>query len=159
MNIEYEYSFEVPSLAPFIEYCQDNNYTLTSQSEQKRTIYRDKNRTFMARITENDCNGVITKQLDFKEDKLVAGQIVGERKETQPLEFSDDAAVLSILDFLSVTVDNTLIRKRQVYQKGDVKFELDEYSSPRHTFVVGIEGEKFAVDKVYSEVKDFPKLN
>ena len=47
---EYEYSFEVKNLTPFINYCEENNYNLTNKNKQSRTIYRNANKT-MARIT------------------------------------------------------------------------------------------------------------
>lgn len=151
---EYEYSFEVKEIQPFIDYCKNKEYNFIEEHKQQRTIYRDKNRTYMARITLNEKNGVVTKELDFKEDKLVEGQILGERKESLPLSYTDDNVIKSVLDFLELTEDNTLIRTRYVYQKNNVKFELDAYTVPRKTFVVGIEGEKEAVDQVYEIVKN-----
>ena len=139
---EYEYSLEVKDLAPFIEYCKTNDFTLIETSQQTRTIYRNPNKT-MARITVNNINGTIKKELDFKEVR-----------ETMPLEFTDDLAVASILDFLNYKKGNTLIRIRHTYTKGNVKFELDEYTEPRVTAVVAIEGEKTAVDKIYTEIKE-----
>ena len=155
---EYEYSFEVKSLAPVIEFCKSNNYNFVIQHKQQRTIYRDKQKTYMARITINDKNGVITKQLDFKEDKLIKGQILGERKESLPLDFTDDEAIKSIFQFLELTEDNTLIRNRFVYEKDGVKFELDEYSQPRVAYIVGIEGEKQKVDAVFDEIKNVVEM-
>lgn len=151
---EYEYSFEVKDLQPFINFCKNNDYEFVEEHKQQRTIFRDKDRTYMARITVNEKNGVITKELDFKEDKLIEGQILGERKESLPLKYTDDNVINSILEFLNLTEDNTLIRTRYVYKLGNVKFELDAYTVPRKTFVVGIEGEKIAVDNVYEKVKD-----
>lgn len=49
--------------------------------------------------------------------------------------------------------EKILIRNRVVYYKNDVTFELDNYSSPEVMFVVGIEGKKESVDKVYEELK------
>ena len=49
---EYEYSFEVKSLQPYIIYCQNNKYTMKDRNEQVRVIYRNTNKT-MARITIN----------------------------------------------------------------------------------------------------------
>lgn len=150
---EYEYSLEVKDLAPFIEYCKTNDFTLIETSQQTRTIYRNPNKT-MARITVNNINGTIKKELDFKEDNWVEGAILKELRETMPLEFTDDLAVASILDFLNYKKGNTLIRIRHTYTKGNVKFELDEYTKPRVTAVVAIEGEKTAVDKIYTEIKE-----
>ena len=40
---------------------------------------------------------------------------------------------------------------RYVFEKGDVKFEIDDYTRPEMK-VVAIEGEKTQVDKVYQEL-------
>ena len=48
--------------------------------------------------------------------------------------------------------DKTLIRKRVVYKKDDVTFEIDDYSKPK-MMVVAIEGIKDEVDIVYQELK------
>lgn len=149
---EYEYSFETKELKPFIDYAIKRGYKLTKESRQERIIYRNPNKT-MARLTINEMNGQTVKQLDFKEDKLT-GEVLEKRKESLSLEYADDKAIESILEFLDYKKDNTLIRKRYVYETEGVKFELDEYTQPRVTAVVGIEGDKELVDKVYSEVKD-----
>ena len=50
--------------------------------------------------------------------------------------------------------DKVLERTRYVYEKNQVTFELDEYTSPEVMCVVAVEGEKEEVDKVYDEIKD-----
>lgn len=148
---EYEYSFEVKSLSPYIKYCEENGYFLKDKNKQSRTIYRNSNKT-MARITINESNEKVTKQLDFKDD-ILSNDVLIERKESMALDFADDEAVNSILEFLNYRKDNTLIRTRIVYEKNGIKFELDDYQEPRKAFVVAIEGEKSKVDKEYELVK------
>ena len=145
---EYEYSFKVSSLNPYIDYCQKNNFDFVEETNQSRTIYRNSNKT-IARITIK--NGIL-KSLDFKDD-IISDDILIERRESKDIKFDDLEAVESILDFLNYKKDNTLIRTRLVYKKGSVKFELDSYELPESSFVVAIEGNKEEVDKVYEEVK------
>lgn len=149
---EYEYSFEVKSLQPYIIYCQNNKYTMKDRNEQVRVIYRNTNKT-MARITINKNLNKTVKTLDFKDD-LLTNDVLIERRESKELNFFDDDAVYSILEFLNYKKDNTLIRTRTVYEKDGVKFELDDYQKPKKTFVVAVEGEKEKVDKIYEDIKN-----
>ncbi len=144
---EYEYSFKVESIERYIDYCNNNGYELIDKVKQTRTLYRNSNKT-MARITIND-NKMF---LDFKEDNLTE-DILKIRKESLPLEFNDIKSINSILDFLEYKKDITLIRNRKIYEKDNVKFEIDEYESPEVYNVVAIEGEKEEVDKVYNELE------
>ncbi len=148
--MEYEYSFKVNDINKYINYCKDNNYEFIEETKQSRTIYRNPNKT-MARITIKENNGNITKCLDFKEDKLSDAVLI-ERKESSAIEFDSISNAESILDFLDYKKDNTLIRKRTVFKKNGVKFELDDYIEPEISYVVAIEGNKEEVDKVYQEV-------
>lgn len=145
---EYEYSFKVSSLNPYIDYCKKNNFEFVEETNQSRTIYRNSNKT-IARITIK--NGIL-KSLDFKDD-IISDDVLIERRESKDIKFDDLEAVESILDFLNYKKDNTLIRTRLVYKKGNVKFELDNYELPESSFVVAIEGKKEEVDNVYEEVK------
>ena len=145
---EYEYSFKVDSLKPYIDYCINNNYDFIEETKECRTIYRNSNKT-IARITIK--NGMF-KSLDFKDD-IISDEVLIERRESKSVVFEDIEAVESILDFLNYKKDNTLIRTRVVYKKENVKFELDNYESPEPSFVVAIEGNKEVVDKVYEDVK------
>ena len=149
--LEYEYSFKVSNLDKYIEYCKNNNYKLIEKTKQNRTLYRNINKT-MARITIKENNNNIEKILDFKEDNLTK-DILKIRKESLPLKFENIEEAESILEFLEYKKDITLIRTRIVYEKNNVKFELDEYESPNKYCVVAIEGNKEEVDKVYQEIK------
>lgn len=155
VKMEYEYSFNVKDLNPYINYCNDNDYQLIEETNQSRTIYRNENKT-MARITIKEKNNNIRKLLDFKDD-ILTDDILIERRESKSIEFNDDEAINSILEFLNYKKDNTLIRKRYVYKKNNVKFELDDYDAPKKAYVVAIEGEKTEVDKVYQDI--IKKLN
>lgn len=41
LNKEYEYSFKVKDITPFIEYCVNNNYELQKEWEQIRILYKN----------------------------------------------------------------------------------------------------------------------
>ena len=149
--LEYEYSFKVSNLDKYIDYCKNKNYNLIEKIKQNRTLYRNNNKT-MARITIKENNKIKEKILDFKEDNLTE-DILKIRKESLPLKFENIEEAESILEFLEYKKDITLIRTRIVYEKNNVKFELDEYESPNKYCVVAIEGNKEEVDKVYQEIK------
>ena len=151
-NKEYEYSFKVKDIVPYIKFCEDNNFIKVEESLQKRTLYRKEDKT-MARITIKEIDKVISKYLDFKDD-ILTDEVLIERRETLSIRFEDDEAVESILNFLGYKQFNILDRKRIVYEKGNVKFEIDHYSSPEEMYVVAVEGEKDDVDKVYAEIQN-----
>lgn len=147
---EYEYSKKVDNLDKYIDYCEINGFVLKEKIKQIRTIYR-KNDSTIARITINENNGVIKRELDFKEDKLSDEELIV-RKESLSLEFDDEKSVLSILDFLNYKQDNTLERIRYIYEKDDIKFEFDEYIKPERCNVVSLEGEKNKTDRIWLEL-------
>lgn len=149
--MEYEYSFKVDSIDKYIDYCNNNDYELIDKVKQTRTLYRNSNKT-MARITINEYENNTKMFLDFKEDNLT-DDILKIRKESLPLEFNDIESIKSILEFLDYKKDITLTRTRIIYEKDNVKFEIDEYESPEIYNVVAIEGEKEEVDKVYNELE------
>lgn len=150
---EYEYSFKVNNLKSYIDYCEKNNYEKIEESLQTRVLYKNSNKT-MARITTKEKNGVKKTFLDFKDDNE-SNDTLKVCRETLPLEVLDSnkEAIDSILDMLGYTIKKALIRKRFVYFKDEVTFELDEYTSPDIMFVVGIEGNKEKVDKIYIELQ------
>ena len=121
--MEYEYSFKVDKLDLYIDYCEKNNYKKIEENKQTRILYRNKNKT-MARVTKKEKNEDIKLFLDFKDD-ILTDEILVERRESLPLEFNDEEAVESILEFLEYKRDTILNRTRIVYKKGDVIFELD----------------------------------
>ena len=146
---EYEYSFEVDSLSQYIDYCEKNNYDLISNCSETRDLYVSDNGV-LARLTKKD-NSIV---LDFKEENDL-NNILKERKESIPLEVkeSDLDKIYSILDILGYKLIKHLVRSRKVYKKDNVKFELDDYTSPSINHVVGIEGKKEDVDKIYNELQ------
>ena len=148
--IENEYSKKVDNLNDYIEYCKRNGFILDSKINQTRVLYRHSNKT-LARITINNINIILKKYLDFKEDKLTSDELIS-RKESKMIEFTDDEAVYSILDFLGYKKDNTLERVRYVYKKEDIVFELDEYIKPNKSCVVSLEGEKDKISKIWEEL-------
>lgn len=153
--MEYEYSFNVTSIDEYIKFCKQKKFKLINKIKQTRIIYRNKNKT-IARITIEEGKDIV-KKLDFKEDKLSNKDLVV-RKESASLSFQNEEEVESILDFLEYKKDNTLIRTRTIYEKENVKFEIDEYEYPNSNYVVAIEGDKKETDLIYKELSEINKL-
>ena len=152
---EYEYSLKVDSIDPIVEYCKNKGYFLKEKVKQNRIVYENNyNRNVIARITTSimddkktcifDCKniGISDKALKISNESLSLEVTKDNRKEIE--------SILNILGFLE-SANNT--RVRYVYEKDGVKFEIDDYSKPVMC-VVGIEGERKKVDKVYHEIKD-----
>ena len=150
---EYEYSFKVTDIKPYITYCENNNYEKIEEYSQIRNLYKNDSKV-MARVTiiENEKDKKII--FDFKDDNL-SDATLKVCRESLPLEVTEDnmKSVESILEILDYKIKKELIRDRVVFIKDNVKFEIDNYSSPEVMCVVGIEGEKVKVDKVYKEIK------
>ena len=52
---EYEYSFKVKSIEPYIEYCKEHNYEEISITTQNRKVYENKNSDhIIARLTTEE---------------------------------------------------------------------------------------------------------
>lgn len=149
---EYEYSFKVKNIEPYIDYCISEGYKKTSETLQTRTLYRNPNKT-MARITTNENGNHKKTVLDFKDDNQ-SHEILKISRETIPLEITNEnkKAIDSILDMLGYTKDKVLVRKRTVYKKENVTFEIDKYDLPEVMFVVAIEGEENAVNKTTKDI-------
>ena len=149
---EYEYSFKVKDIKPYISYCKDNGYEVISDSSQIRELYRNPNKT-LARITTNMTDEYNEKVLDFKDDNM-SYETMKISRETIPLKIEkyNEKAVYSILEMLGYKKDKVLNRKRIVFKREEVIFELDSYTSPEEMFVVAIEGNSEKVDLVYEEV-------
>ena len=155
---EYEYTIKVKDLKPFIDFCKKNNYKLISVEKQNRKVYENNsNSKIIARITSSEVNGEIKNIFDIKN--------VGEKSEnlkisneSLPLEITPEnksiiESMLSVLEF-NLAADNKRIR--YVYQKDDITFEIDDYTSPK-AHVVAIEGKKESVDAVYEEILGLDK--
>lgn len=152
---EYEYSFKVCDLTPYLNYCEEKGFILKENTSQIRVLYRNPNKT-MARITTKIKNNKKKIFLDFKDDNQ-SDETLKLSRETIPLEITDKdfESINSILDMLNYSKDITLIRDRIVYEKDTVKLEIDNYSSPEIMYVVAVEGEKDKVDEVYNEIKRY----
>lgn len=152
MNKEYEYSFKVKDITPFIEYCVNNNYELNKEYDQTRTLYKNGGKV-MARITKNVYKDNEVEILNFKDDNL-SDSILTVSRESKDLVMNEDNRefVKSLLDILELNETKKLVRKRYEYTYNNVTFEIDQYTMPIMN-VVAIEGEKNEVDQVYDELK------
>lgn len=153
MKKEYEYSYKVTSIKEFIQYRESNNFIKISETTQTRTLY--KNDTYiMARITieEDNLKHTRTEYLDFKENNET-NQELKIRKETDILNLNNEnkAFAKTLIEFLNLKVDKELIRTRYTYQKGNVKFEIDDYTNPKMK-VLAIEGNSEEVNKINQEL-------
>lgn len=152
---EYEYSFKVSDILPYLEYCENNNYQKESEVTQNRIVYENKHSNdIIARITTKtikgkkntvfDCKNVGKKEKDLKLSS-----------ESVPIKVtkSNEKAIHSLLEVLDFYEAANNFRTRYVYKKGNVKFEIDDYTEPKMQ-VIGIEGNKEEVDKVYKELSE-----
>ena len=152
MKKEYEYSAKVKDIEPFINYCKENNYELINKTAQKRVLYRNSNK-ILARVTiiEDDKSKNIF--LDFK-DENESDDVLKISRESGKINVTDNMDfVKSVLSMLEFDFYKELDRVRYVYVKNKVTFEIDEYIKPKMK-VVGIEGNKEEVDKVYKVLED-----
>ena len=153
MNKEYEYSLKVKSVSEFIKYCNDNNYVKEDEYLQTRTLYKNGG-PVMARITENEINGKVEKILNFKDDNLNDNTLKISRESKDLIVTSENEEfVESLLQILDLNNKKVLKRKRYVFVKEYVKFEIDEYLEPIIN-VIAIEGIKEEVDKVYESLSE-----
>ena len=152
MNEEYEYSFKVKNIKEFLDYCENNNYKKQEEYFQIRTLYKNGG-TVMARITENEYEEKYEKILNFKDDNS-NDKILKTSRESKDLIITKDNEefVVSLIEILN------LKRKRYVYEKEKVKFEIDEYIDPVMN-VIAIEGKKEDVDRVYKKLENIINKN
>ena len=158
MNQEYEYSFIVRTIEPFIEYCVNNNYELKKEYVQTRTLYKNGGKV-MARITKNVYESEEIEILNFKDDNL-NDNVLKVSRESKDLRINDENRdfVTSLLEILELNEAKKLIRKRFVFKKNNVIFELDKYTTPVMN-VVALEGLQDEVDNVYNELKSIIDSN
>lgn len=155
-NLEYERSFNVKNIEPFIKFCESNDFVKTFVSTQNRIVFENKhNSKIIARLTteikDNKQSIVIDfKNVNSKKDNLNIST------ESIPMIVTDDnkecvMSILNTLDFFEVANN---IRTRYEYIKDDVKFEIDDYTRPDMK-VVAIEGERQAVEHIYEQLKQY----
>lgn len=151
--MEYEYSFKVDSLDWYKKYCEENGYVKRLEYDQVRELFTSDNKV-LARITTTKTGENTDVFLDFKDDDD-SDKVYKESRETIPLKVTDEnrGAIDSILNILGYKKKKHLVRKRYIYKKGKVKFEMDDYTKPEIMHVVAIEGDKDEVTKVYNEIK------
>ena len=150
---EYEHSFKVKSILPYLEYCKQNGYTEFDAVTQNRVVYENSNSDhIIARITTEtvggkerivfDCKNVGSKRKDLNISS-----------ESIPMELTEETKkiVLSMLEVLEFYVAADNLRTRYIFKKEGVTFEIDDYIRPQ-TQVVAIEGKEEAVEKVYSDI-------
>jgi adenylate cyclase class IV len=152
--IEYEYSFKVDKLEPYIKYCLELGFEKVEESSQIRTLYRNENK-ILARITTKETNGVSVTNIDFK-DEDDSEKLLKVSRETIPLEIDNKNkySIMSILDILGYFKHKELNRKRIVYEKGNIIFEIDDYTLPEIMHVIAIEGKKEEVDKIFLDISE-----
>lgn len=150
---EYEYSFKVESIKPYLEYCIENNYKKESEVKQNRIVYENKHTNdIIARITKKIVDNKETSTFDIK-NVGVRDKNLKDSTESIPLLLTDEnkniiESIIKTLDFYEAANN---YRTRYVYKKNGVKFEIDNYIQPKMQ-VVGIEGNKNEVDKIYNEL-------
>jgi len=153
--IEYEYSIRATSVKPFIEYCQNNGYKFVSKSKENRQVFENKeNRKIISRITITDNGNGDVCLFDFKNnDKGNDTFKVAKESSVLQIKKEDIDTVKNMLNVIGFEQSADNLRTRYVYEKDGVKFEIDEYIRPEMN-VIGIEGEKEMVDKIYLDIKE-----
>ena len=99
---EYEYSFKVESIQPYIKYCEDNKYKKKSVIKQNRIVFENKNNNhIIARITTEIQDDSEISLLDFKNVKN-SNENLKISNESIPLKITKENkdAILSTLNVL-----------------------------------------------------------
>lgn len=146
---EYEHSFKVTSIEPFIEFCKKNGYRHVSVSSQNRKVYEsDYNPHLISRLTTERVRNKTNVYFDFK---LSENEIEGKKisQESQTLIVTEELMlfVKSALNILSFRLVADNFRTRYVYEKGGLTFEIDDYTLPEMK-VIAVEGSKEAVENL-----------
>ena len=106
----------------------------------------------ISRITTTQKNGEKICLFDFK-NKTIGNDKFKVAKESLPmrLEYDQIEIAKSMLEVLGFEQSADNLRTRYVYLKDGVEFEIDQYTRPQMN-VIGIEGEKDKVDKIYKHI-------
>lgn len=154
--IEYEYSFKVSDIKPFIKFCESNNYQKEESITQTRVLYKNGS-GILARITTNEKNNKVLQYLNFKEENE-SDKVLKESKETSMLEINNENEefIKSMLEIFDFYKSKELKRIRYIYKNDKVKFEIDYYIKPEMQ-VIAIEGKKDEVDMIYKELESLYK--
>ena len=151
--VEYEYSYKVKDINPFIEYCKEKNYSKEKENLQTRILYHNDN-NMLARITKTEIGEEIYTEFNLKDEGDLENNLnICRESPMLVLDNSNKEFIESMLEMLDFKKFKTLKRKRYVFVKEDVKFEIDDYIEPDMK-VLAIEGEKSSVDKIYYELEN-----
>lgn len=147
---EYEYNFKVDDINDVTKFCERNGYVLVSKTSENRVVFENKqNRKIISRITTTFGESDKVTVWDFKNvgknDNLLK---VSKESEAMVLDEAGIKIARSMLEVMDFEQSADNLRTRYVFEKGDVKFEIDDYTRPEMK-VVAIEGEKTQVDKIY----------
>lgn len=148
--IEYEYNFKVDDIGCVTKFCEENGFVLVSKTSENRVVFENKqNRKIISRLTTTFGESKKVTVWDFKNvgknDNLLK---VSKESEAMVLDESGIKIARSMLEVMDFEQSADNLRTRYVFEKGDGKFEIDNYTRPQMK-VVAIEGEKSQVDKVY----------
>lgn len=151
--IEYEYNFKVDDISVVTKFCEKDGFVLVSKTSENRVVFENKqNRKIISRLTTTFGESDEVTVWDFKNvgknDNLLKVSMESETMKLDEAGIKIARSMLEVMDF-EKSADN--LRTRYVFEKGDVKFEIDDYTMPEMK-VVAIEGEKTQVDKVYQEL-------
>lgn len=135
------------------KFCEENGFVLVSKTSENRVVFENKqNRKIISRLTTTFGESKKVTVWDFKNvgknDNLLK---VSKESEAMVLDESGIKIARSMLEVMDFEQSADNLRTRYVFEKGDVKFEIDDYTRPQMK-VVAIEGEKSQVDKVYQEL-------
>ena len=135
-----------------------NGYKEKSIVKQNRKVFENKyNNDLLARLTTEEENGERITILDFKNVNFHKKglSIANESKCLEVTEENRDfvESLLNVLEFYK-SADN--FRTRYVYEKDNIKFEIDDYTVPPMK-VVAIEGEEREIKKVYKFLNEHIK--
>lgn len=148
--IEYEYNFKVDDISVVTKFCEENGFVLVSKTSENRVVFENRqNRKIISRITSTFGESKKVTVWDFKNvgknDNLLK---VSKESEAMVLEEAGIKIARSMLEVMDFEQSADNLRTRYVFEKGDVKFEIDDYTRPEMK-IVAIEGEKNQVDKLY----------
>lgn len=151
--IEYEYNFKVDDISVVTKFCEKDGFVLVSKTSENRVVFENKqNRKIISRLTTTFGESDKVTIWDFKNvgknDNLLK---VSKESETMKLDEAGIKIARSMLEVMDFEQSADNLRTRYVFEKGNVKFEIDDYTRPEMK-VVAIEGEKTQVDKVYQEL-------
>lgn len=146
---EYEFNIKVKEIQSTINFCKDNGFEFVSKTKQNRVVFENKdNRSVISRITTTWQNDQKTIVWDFKnvnnKSKKLKESIESKELILTEKDVSIAKDMLKVANF-ELFADN--LRTRYVYEKDNVKFEIDDYERPAMK-VVAIEGDKQKVDEI-----------